>query len=94
MRSSFSLANKNRCHEPWGDFMLRENFIIMKDLQNSNLGLCFLRGNNAVNDITQSILTFSYLSMQLKPDTQLTMCQTTPQFAENTYTLQRGEPSQ
>ena len=73
------------------DFMLRENFIIMKNLPNPLIGLCFLRRNNAVFDVTQGILTFPYLSMQLKPDTQVTMRQATPLFAENTYTLQPGE---
>ena len=73
------------------DFMLRENFIIMKNLPNPLIGVCFLRRNNAVFDVTQGILTFPYLSMQLKPDTQVTMRQATPLFAENTYTLQPGE---
>ena len=73
------------------DFMLRENFIIMKNLPNPLIGLCFLRRNNAVFDVAQGILTFPYLSMQLKPDTQVTMRQATPLFAENTYTLQPGE---
>ena len=73
------------------DFMLRENFIIMKNLPNPLIGLCFLRRNNAVFDVTQGIPTFPYLSMQLKPDTQVTMPQAAPLFAENTYTLQPGE---
>ena len=73
------------------DFMLRENFIIMKNLPNPLIGLCFLRRNNAVFDVTQGILTFPYLSMQLKPDTQVIMRQATPLFAENTYTLQPCE---
>ena len=73
------------------DFMLRENFIIRKNLPNPLIGLCFLRRNNAVFDVTQGILTFPHLSMQLKPDTQETLRQATPLFAENTYTLQPGE---
>ena len=52
------------------DFMLRENFIIMKNLPNPLIGLCFLRRNNAIFDVTQGILTFPYLSVQLKPDSQ------------------------
>ena len=40
---------------------------------------------------TQGILTFPNLSMQLKPDTQVTLRRATPLFAENTYTLQLGE---
>ena len=51
------------------DFMLKENFIIMKNLPNPLIGLCFLRRNNAIFDVTQGILTFPYLSVQLKPDT-------------------------
>ena len=53
------------------DFMLRENFIIMKNLPNPLIGLCFLRRNNAVFDVTQGTLTFPYLSLQLKPDKQV-----------------------
>ena len=73
------------------DFMLRENFIIMKNLPNPLIGLCFLRRNNAIFDVTQGILTFPYLSMQLKLDTQVAKRQATPLFAESTYTLQPGE---
>ena len=73
------------------DFMLEENFIIMKTLPNPLIGLCFLRRNNAIFDVTQGILTFPYLSMQLKPDTQTAIRQATPLFAENTYTLRPGE---
>ena len=68
------------------DFMLKENFIIMKNLPNPLMGLCFLRRNNAIFDVTQDILTFPYLSMQLKPETQTAIRQATPLFAENTYT--------
>ena len=73
------------------DFMLKENFIIMKNLPNPLIGLCFLRRNNAIFDVTQGILTFPYLPIQLKPDTQVAIRQATPLFAENTYTLQPGE---
>ena len=73
------------------DFMLGETFITMKNLPNPLNGLCFLRRNNANFDVTQSILTFQYLSMQLKPDTQVPLRQATPMFAEKTYTLLAGE---
>ena len=73
------------------DFMLKENFIIMKNLPNPLKGLCFLRRNNAIFDVTQGILTFPYLSMQLKPDTQTSIRPATPLFAENNYTLRPGE---
>ena len=73
------------------DFMLKENFIIVKNLPNSLIGLCFLRKNNAIFVVTQGILTLSYLSMQLKPDTRTSIRQATPLFADNTYTLQPGE---
>ena len=52
------------------DFMLRGNFIIMKNFPNPLIGLCFLHRNNAVFDVTQGISTFQYFSRQLKPDTQ------------------------
>ena len=35
--------------------------------------------------------SFPYLSMQLKPDTQAALRQSTPLFEENTYTLHPGE---
>ena len=73
------------------DFMLKENFIIMKNLPNPLIGLCFLRRNNAIFDVTQGILTIPYLSMQLMPETQTSIRQAAPLFAENTYTLQPGE---
>ena len=63
----------------------------MKNSPKPLIGLCFLRRNNAIFDVTQGILTFPYLSMQLKPDTQITFRQATPLLAENTYTLQPGE---
>ena len=73
------------------DFMLKENFIIMKNPPSPLIGLCFLRRNNAIFDVTQGILTFPNLSMQLKPDTQTSIRSATPLFAENTYTLRPGE---
>ena len=73
------------------DFMLRENFIIMKNLPNPLIGLCFLRRNNAIFDVTQGILIFPYLSMKLKQDSQVAIRQATPLLAKNTYTLQPGE---
>ena len=73
------------------DFMFKENFIIMINLPNPIIGLCFLRRNNAIFDVTQGILTFPYLSMQLISETQTSIRQATPLFAENTYTLQPGE---
>ena len=71
--------------------MLRENFIIMKNLPNPFIGLCFLRRNNAIFDFTQGMLTFPFFSMQRKLDTQVTIRRATPMFAENTYTLQSGK---
>ena len=71
--------------------MLRENFIIMKNLPYPLICLCLLRRNNAIFDVTQDILTFPYLSMQLKQDTKVTLRQATPLFAENTYILQPGK---
>ena len=72
------------------DFMLKENFFIMKNLPSPLIGLCFHR-NNAIFDVTQGFLTFPYLSLQLKPDTQTAIRQATPLFAKNTYTLEPGE---
>ena len=34
------------------DVMLKENFIIMKNLTNPPIGLCFLGRNNAIFDVT------------------------------------------
>ena len=63
----------------------------MKNIPNPLIGLCYLWRNNAIFDVTQGIFTFPYLSLKLKPDTQVTLRQSTPLFAENTYTLQSGE---
>ena len=71
--------------------MLGEKFTIIKNPSNSLIGLCCLRKNNIIFDVTQGILTFPYLSMQLNPDTQVTLRQETPLFAENIYTLQPDE---
>ena len=73
------------------DFMLKENFIIIKNLPNPVIGLCFLRRNNAIFDVNKDILTFPYLSMQRNSDSQTAIRQVTPLSAENTYTLQPGE---
>ena len=59
------------------DFMLKENFIDMKNTPNPLIGLCFLRAKTAIFDVIQGILTFPYLSMQLKPDTQISIQQAT-----------------
>ena len=75
------------------DFMLKENFIIMKNLPNPLIGLCFLRRNNAIFDVNQGILTFPYLSMQLKPDTRTAIRQATPLFAENPILYNQAKPS-
>ena len=64
------------------DFMLKKNFIIMRNPPNPLIGLCFLRRNNAIFDFIQGISTFSYLSIQLKPDTKVAILQATPLFAE------------
>ena len=64
----------------------------MENLPSSLIGLCFLRRNNAVYDVSQAILTSPFLSMQPKPDTQITMRQTSPPLdAKNAYTIQPGE---
>ena len=60
------------------DLMLRENFLIIKHLPNQLIGLCFLRRNNELFNVIQSVSTSSYLSMQLKPDTQITIRQAIP----------------
>ena len=40
------------------DFMVKENFIIMRNVPNPLIGLCFLRRNNAIFVVTQGILPF------------------------------------
>ena len=72
-------------------FMFKEIFIIMKTFSNPLIGLCFLKRNNAIFDIRQGVLTFPHLPMQLKPELNLQLRQSTPLLAEATYTLQPGE---
>ena len=50
------------------DFQLQENFIVMKTLPNPLVGLCFLQRHDARFDIRQGIITFPYLSVQLRPE--------------------------
>ena len=73
------------------NFMFRGKFIIIEYLPNPRNGLRFLRRYNAIFEVTQGILTFTYLSMQFKPDIQVTLRQATPLFAGSTYMLHPGE---
>ena len=73
------------------DFIIKENFIVMKVLPNPLIGLCFLKRNNSIFDMRQGVLTFPHLSMQLKSERNLPTRQSTPLLAEATYTLQPGE---
>ena len=73
------------------DFQYQKNFIVMKTLPNPLIGLCFLQRHNALFDIRQGILTFPYLSMQLRPENTTNTLAATPLLTETTYTLQPGE---
>ena len=73
------------------DFQFQENFIVMKVPPNPLIGLCFLQRHNAMFDIGQGIITFPYLSMQLRPDHTTNTRTTTPLLTETSYTLQPGE---
>ena len=63
----------------------------MKTLPNPLIGLCFLQRHNALFDLRQRIITFPYLSMQLRPEHTTNTRVATPLLAETTYTLQPGE---
>ena len=73
------------------DFQFQENFIVIKVLPNPLIGLCFLQRHNAMFDIRLGIITFPYLSMQLRPDHTTNTRTTTPLLTETSYTLQPGE---
>ena len=73
------------------DFQFQENFIVMKTLPNPLIGLCFLKKHNALSDIRQGIITFPYLSMQLRPEHTTNTRAATPRLTETTYTLQPGK---
>ena len=73
------------------DMDFRENFIIMKLLPNPLIGLCFLQRNNAIFDVRQGILTFPYLSMQLKPEHKLPPRAPTALITEKQYTVYPAE---
>ena len=73
------------------DFQFQENFIVMKVLPNPLIGLCFLQRHNAMFDIRQGIITFPYLSMQLRPEHTINTRTATPLLTETSYTLQPGE---
>ena len=73
------------------DFEFRERFILMKVLPHPLIGLCFLQKNNAIFDVRQGILTFPYLSMQLKPETSHLPNAPTALVTEKQYTLYPNE---
>ena len=73
------------------DFHFQKNFIVMKTLPNPLIDLCFLQRHNAVFDIRQGIITFPYLSMQLRPEHSTNTRAATPLPKETTYTLLPGE---
>ena len=49
-----------------GNFTLRENFLVMKNLTSPLIFLSFLQRNNTILDMRQGILKFPFFSMQLK----------------------------
>ena len=53
------------------DYMLRENFVIIKTLPNPLIGLCFLRTTKTIFDVTQSILIFTYFQSNFNPTPKL-----------------------
>ena len=73
------------------DFQFQEHFIVMKTLPNPLIGLHFLQRHNALFDIRQGIITFPYLSMQLRPEHTTNTRVATTLLTETTYTLQPGE---
>ena len=68
------------------DSQFQENFIVMKTLPNPLIGLCFLQRHNALFDIRQGIITFPYLSIQLRPEHTTNTRTATPLLTETTYT--------
>ena len=73
------------------DFQFQENFIVMKILPNPPIGLCFLQRHKALFDIRQGIVTFPYLSMQLRQESPPNTRAATLLLTGTTYTLQSGE---
>ena len=73
------------------EFQFQDNFIVVKTLPNPLTGLCFLQRHNALFDFRQGIITFPYLSMQLRPEHTTNTRAATPLLTETTYTLQPGE---
>ena len=73
------------------DFQFQENFIVMKTLPNPLIGLCFLQRHNALFNVRQRIITFPYLSMQLRPEHTTNIRAAKPLLTETTFTLQPGE---
>ena len=72
-------------------FQFQEDFIVMRTLPTPLIGLCFLQRHNVLFDIRQGIITFPYLSMQLRPEHTTNTRAATPLLTETTYTLQPGE---
>ena len=76
--------NKFKLQFEVADFQFQENFILMKILPNPPIGLCFLQQHNALFDIRQGIITFPYLSMQLRPEHTPNSWAATPLLTETT----------
>ena len=63
----------------------------MKTLPHHLFGLCFVRRNNAIFDVRQGILTFPYLSMQLKPESSQCVRAPSKLIRDHQYTLRLQE---
>ena len=69
------------------DFEFRERFIIMKTMSHPLIGLCFLQRNNAIFDVRQRILTFTYLALQLTPENNQQLRVSTALLTDHSCTL-------
>ena len=70
------------------EFQFQENFIVMKRLPNPLIGLCFPLRHKAFFDSRQGIMTFSYLTLQVRPEHKTNSRAATLLLTTNFYTLQ------
>ena len=73
------------------DIQFQETFIVMNRLPNPLIGLCFLQKHNALFDIRQGIMTFSYLSKQVRPEHKTNSPVATQLLKETSNFLQTRE---
>ena len=70
-----------------GDNSFAENFVVLKKLTGSKIGLLFLRNNSVVIDTTQGFIQFPHLTMQVKTASSETTTNPQPVITDDALTI-------